>query len=92
MKEKILELIVKYREDLERMDAEPILTDENCQNQQQATDHAFAILNQIEDLTEKNQIEKAYRWLGFVQAILFVNGKYSFKEINQHHWLENNLV
>lgn len=92
MKEKILELIVKYREDLEKLEAEPILIEEKCYSQQQATDHAFAVLNQIEDLAENNQIEKAYRWLGFVQAILFINGNYSFKEINRHHWFENELI
>lgn len=43
--------------------------------------HIAAMLDRIDILIEKEQTEKYFRWLGFIQGVLWVCGIYSIYEL-----------
>ncbi len=45
--------------------------------------HAFGMLNRMEELLEKEEIDKFNRWLGFIQGIFWNNGMYSIAELRE---------
>ena len=47
--------------------------------------HLKYMLNQIVDFIDDGQIEKAYRKLGFVQGVLWLDGHYSIDQLRDHN-------
>lgn len=47
--------------------------------------HLRYMLNQIDDFVDAGRIEKAFRWLGFVQGVLWSLGLYSIEELADHN-------
>lgn len=39
----------------------------------------------IDHFIPDNKIEKAMRWLGFIQGILFMQGEYTLEELKKHN-------
>lgn len=50
-----------------------------------AVTHAAWMLPEMLDFVEAGRIDKAFRWLGFVQGILWQNGFYSIEELANHN-------
>ena len=47
--------------------------------------HCRWMLGQIPDIVASNKIEKANRWLGFVQGILWAHGYCTITEMKSHN-------
>lgn len=47
-------------------------------------EHVRWMCNKAPDFIETGRINKAMRWLGFVQGILFSQGYFSIKELKEH--------
>lgn len=47
--------------------------------------HLMYMIEQIENFLEGKRKEKANRWLGFVQGVLWSNRIYSIKELKDHN-------
>lgn len=60
-------------------------TSERCEGMYAANAHARQILDEIDALIAAGQLEKAFRWLGFVQGVLWVTGVYTIDELRAHN-------
>lgn len=50
--------------------------------------HALWMCNQSVQFLRSGRLAKAYRWIGTIQGILFMNGVFSIMELKDHNWLE----
>lgn len=57
-----------------------------------ALSHVLWMLYEIQTFAEANNLEKANRWLGFVQGILWVRGIYSIQQMMADNKSPNVLV
>lgn len=48
-------------------------------------EHAHGMIRQMKTFVTEGQIDKAFRWLGFLQAILWVNGFFTLDELRSHN-------
>jgi hypothetical protein len=47
--------------------------------------HASGMLDSIDSFMDEGRREKAFRWLGFVQGVLWVRGVYSIDQLKEHN-------
>ncbi len=47
--------------------------------------HAYWMLTKIDEFVNADKLEKAQRWLGFIQGILFSTGQFSIAEMRSHN-------
>jgi hypothetical protein len=50
-----------------------------------ALSHCFAMLDEVDAFIREGRIEKAFRWLGFIQGCLWTSGVYSIEELKAHN-------
>ncbi len=48
-------------------------------------EHCYAMLDKMERFLEEGEIEKAFRWLGFIQGYLWSCGIYRLDELMKHN-------
>lgn len=83
---KILEVINIYKECFKSLGVikAEYLDEENPPNRDQALSHCCWMLEQMEIFVQEGRIQKAFRWLGFVQCSFWVYGIYSKKDLKNH--------
>ncbi|HEY4479144.1 MAG: hypothetical protein A3H69_04015 [Candidatus Sungbacteria bacterium RIFCSPLOWO2_02_FULL_47_9] len=59
--------------------------DHPCYSKRTAMMHCRAMLDEMENLILADEREKAMRWLGFVQAILWQNECFTLDELKGHN-------
>ena len=47
--------------------------------------HCYWMLGQMEQFLAKDKIDKAFRWLGFIQGVLWMHGLYTIDELRDHN-------
>lgn len=47
--------------------------------------HCRAMIDQIDVFLNENRMDKAFRWLGFIQGCLWKAGIYSIEELKNHN-------
>lgn len=47
--------------------------------------HTWWAVGQCREFTNAGRLEKAFRWLGFIQGALWFAGKYSIEELANHN-------
>jgi hypothetical protein len=85
--ERILEIAELYRK---RLDAGHARKQEHSQtlhpsNTLPAVMHARWMLDKLPGLVEQGEREKTFRWLGFIQGILWGAGYYTIEELRSHN-------
>lgn len=50
-----------------------------------ALNHCNAMLDDMEKFVEEDRMDKVYRWLGFVQGVLWVMRIYTLEELKNHN-------
>lgn len=82
-----LKVLSMYRKFLIWLKAEPIEADYDSKhiNKTQALNHLFSMLKSMEDFIKENQKDKFFRWLGFMQGVLWLLGAYSLNELREHN-------
>lgn len=80
-REKIFQVIKKYKEVISRTGCEPI------QNSGCSLCHAAYMCEVVLDNKDNPNFEigKSNRWLGFIQAILYVKGIYTIDHLKNHN-------
>lgn len=48
-------------------------------------EHCYWMLTQIGDMLDADEVEKAMRWLGFVQGCLWYGGHFTIDEMRKHN-------
>ncbi|HET8962962.1 MAG TPA: hypothetical protein VFM99_03645 [Chitinophagales bacterium] len=84
--EKILEIIKVYQILFDDLQIEPLELPHRTtlQEPEDALSHCCAMLPKIAALIEEQRIEKAFRWLGFVQGVLWATGQYNLNSLKGH--------
>ena len=47
--------------------------------------HVHAMLDEMDQFLDQDRLEKAFRWLGFVQGVFWVLGIYTLEELKNHN-------
>lgn len=79
--EKILQVIQLYKNKLTELD--PL---DYCDY----LGHLITMLPRMEEFVKEGRREKAFRWLGFVQGVLWTEGVYTIEEMKNHNKPEGN--
>lgn len=77
-KDKIYEVLERYSKDCERMieEKDPFVLE---------LDHIRQMIPQVQEFIRQGRMEKAFRWLGFIQGTFWVIGVYSIQEMKDHN-------
>lgn len=86
--EKILEVISIYRAYLTK-DFGPYKIDyphdRHVLHPNQVLGHCYGMLDQMEEFVEQGRMDKAFRWLGFIQGCLWSQTCYTLEELKEHN-------
>ena len=82
-KEKIIEVLNKYRSALEKFNISPkqYPHDLASPSKEDAIAHVLLMMNTMEEFLKADRIEKAFRWLGFIQGCLWQIDIYSIEDM-----------
>lgn len=47
--------------------------------------HCLAMLDDMDKFVDEGRMEKVFRWLGFMQGVLWVLGLYSLEDLKNHN-------
>lgn len=83
--EHILEVLAIYEEGTKEI--EPLRADPHVRFPSQGTAlrHARYMMGEIRSFVGEQKLDKAQRWLGFLQAILWTHGIYSIEDMKNHN-------
>jgi methionine salvage enolase-phosphatase E1 len=85
--DKLLAVIAIYRKNfirkkIEAVDFSHIDKPIKCE---EILSHCHGMLNKMEKFVLEGRIEKAFKWLGFVQGCLWSAGYYSLEDLKNHN-------
>ncbi len=85
---KVLEVIDVYRNHFEKLGI-PKLDAPHNQFMNRASynmlAHCHGMLDEMEKFVAEGRMEKAFRWLGFIQGCLWSAGLYTLEELKNHN-------
>lgn len=84
---KVRQVIDLYRIYFEELDIEPADYPEgkNLEDKLQGVAHCLGMIPKMEKFIEENRIEKAMRWLGFIQGALWMAGLFTLKQLKEQN-------
>ncbi len=84
---KVLEVVAQYRRFFEGrgVPQREAAAGERGSGAQEVLMHCHRMLNQIEAFIRAGRVEKAHRWLGFIQGALWASGFFSIDEFKNHN-------
>ena len=85
---KVLEVIAIYREHLAGVHMTYPIDyphDERVTYRADILSHCHGMLDQMEEFVRQGRMEKAFRWLGFIQGCLWSQGCYVLEELKNHN-------
>lgn len=84
---KVREVIAVYRRYLESrgIGRASMPHDMLPETRQDALEHCHGMLDAIAQFVDAGRMDKAFRWLGFIQGCLWVHGVYTLDELKDHN-------
>ncbi len=87
--EKCQEVIDLYREKFRSREVPTVDYDHdahaNTANPYRTLGHCNGMLDKMEVFIQEGRIDKVYRWLGFIQGVLWASGVYTLTELMGHN-------
>ncbi len=87
--DKCREVIAIYRENLEEIAGNKAdFPHDDCVRLDQgleAEQHCLGMLDKMEVFIDEGRMDKVYRWLGFLQGVLWMRGLYTLTELMNHN-------
>lgn len=85
--EKVLQVIAIYRKKFEELGVgkKDHSHDEVFDSAKQGLEHCHRMLNKIEVFIQENRMDKVFRWLGFLQGVLWSRRIYTLTELINHN-------
>ncbi|HUO75735.1 MAG TPA: hypothetical protein VMU12_02375 [Candidatus Paceibacterota bacterium] len=86
--ENIREVTARYRETFAVLKLTPVRQPADVEpgpTMVQALEHCYAMLAEIDRFAREGRMDKAFRWLGFVQGCLWACGIYTVQELKEHN-------
>ncbi len=85
-KEQVLQVVDRYRIYLSLAGDKPELADfDHTPTRGEAIRHMLNMCDSMEKLLDEGRTEKAMRWLGFMQGVLWSQGSFSLNEMREHN-------
>jgi len=86
-KKKIKEVIDIYRKKFEdlNIEKEAYPHDEFLNFPEIGLKHCYSMLDKMEKFLDEDRIEKSFRWLGFIQGVLWSQKIYTLTELMNHN-------
>jgi len=85
-KQKILDVLEVYENHLVRIGADnKEAFPDIYPSKKQSINHLLTMISKIREFVEQGRKEKAFRWLGFMQGVLWTNGNFTLKELKDHN-------
>lgn len=47
--------------------------------------HIFTMIDKVEEFLEEDRLDKAFRWLGFIQGCMWTTSLYTIEELKNHN-------
>ena len=84
---KVQEVIDIYREKLTEIGVRPIdyPHDDIVVTSSDKLGHCLGMLLKMEEFTKENRMDKVFRWLGFIQGVLWSEQVYSMTDLQNHN-------
>jgi len=84
---KILEVIQRYRDyfTAKGIGVMNFSETDKPRSREEILAHCHGMLSQIEGFVKEKRIEKAFRWLGFIQGCLWSEEVYSLENLKNHN-------
>jgi hypothetical protein len=85
--DQVRSVLAAYEERLQELEADPVRIDTSIRNPDPnaALRHTRWAIGQTKTFIDEGSMEKAMRWLGFIQATLWMTGLYSIDEMRDHN-------
>lgn len=85
--EKIIEVTLIYQRLFEELGikAEEMSHELTLQEPEEALAHCYSMLPKIKEFVKKERLGKAFRWLGFIQGVLFATGQHNLDSLKEHN-------
>jgi hypothetical protein len=85
--EKVQQAILTYRQKFEEMGiGKAAYPHENpLDSPEHGLEHCHAMLDTMEGFLRENRTEKVFRWLGFLQGVLWSQNIYTLAELTSHN-------
>ena len=89
MIDKEISLLKKYQKHLEKIHVKMVKADfdAHLSDKKIALEHILSRLPEMENFVREGQKEKFFRWLGFIQGVLWSFGEFSINELRDHNRL-----
>ncbi len=86
-KKKIKEVIDIYRKKFEDLNVEKSAYphEENLCSPESGLSHCHSMLDKMEKFLDEDRIEKSFRWLGFIQGVLWSQKIYTLTDLMNHN-------
>ncbi|MEK7519038.1 MAG: hypothetical protein AAB424_01905 [Patescibacteria group bacterium] len=83
----ILRVVEVYEKQLKELSIPPVehSTNNVLMTPRRGLEHAHWMLSSIREFAQQGAFDTAFRWLGFVQGILWMTGVYSIDELRNHN-------
>ncbi len=87
--QKILEVIALYRQEFQALGMKPLPYSHNKPlplffRHSPSLEHCHQMLDQMEVFVSEGRLEKTFRWLGFIQGVLWVTRLHTLEELKNH--------
>ena len=84
--QKILDVLEIYENHLIKIGADNIEASFNFKPlESQSINHLLTMIPKIREFLKQGRKEKAFRWLGFIQGALWINGSFTIEELKTHN-------
>ena len=80
-------LIAQYHKHLDKLKTETAETDYNARSPSReiALNHLLSMLPKMKGFIKEGRREKFFRWLGFIQGVLWSLGEFSLNDLRNHN-------
>ena len=88
---KILEVVAKYKKHpflAQIRNGKRHRANEKVNSYPAFYSHMLWMCNEVEKFVSQGRKEKAFRWLGFIQGCLWMNGDYTLSQLANHNRLQ----
>lgn len=85
--EKIKEVLEIYRTKLEGLGLKPIDFEHHnlSPSREAALGHCLGMIPEMVEFVDAGRIDKAFRWLGFMQGALWTHSVYTLEDLKNHN-------
>ena len=85
--DRVMEVLLIYRKKFERMgiSRKGFPLERLPASDPEYLGHCYGMLDEMETFLNDGRMDKVFRWLGFIQGVLWTTGTYTIEELKNHN-------